>query len=91
MTNGIRLFKSRAIRPTGTRHDYVTKYLHYNFIVTKIDIMAINWNNADTFKLIEELERRPMLYDTKCVGYTNRDLRRSACDEIGRLFGVSGT
>ena len=53
--------------------------------------MAKNWDNTTTFKSINEIAKNPILYDSKCVGYTNRDARRAICDEIGKMLDVNGT
>ena len=39
--------------------------------------MAKHWDNTTTFKSIDEIAKNPILYDSKCVGYTNRDARRT--------------
>jgi hypothetical protein len=67
------------------RHHYVTNIHYHNINIAK------HWDNKTTFKAIDEIAKNPILYDSNCVGYTNRDARRTICDEIGKMMDASGT
>ena len=49
------------------------------------------WTVDKTEKLIEQIELRPVFYDTSSKVYSNRDARRAACDELAKQFDTTGT
>jgi len=66
--------------------DYVTSR---GFAGVKTLKMA-EWTRELTEKIIIEMEARPVLYDTKLKNYSNRDVRRALCNDIGSILSVSG-
>ena len=52
---------------------------------------AFHWSNAKVEQLIDMLENRECLYNTKSKDYHNRDKRRSATQEIATALTATGT
>lgn len=48
------------------------------------------WSDEKVDELIAEYEANEILYNKKCSGYANRDLREMTYAEIGKKFKVSG-
>lgn len=48
------------------------------------------WSDEKVDELIGEYEANEILYNKKCSGYANRDLREMTYAEIGKKFKVSG-
>lgn len=49
----------------------------------------VHWTRELTLKLIQQYESRPNLWDVSSANYKNRNLRKSALEEIADIVGVS--
>lgn len=48
------------------------------------------WTTEETFRLIEIIENKPVLWDLRTKAYRNRNLKDAAFEEIGGLFKTCG-